>query len=170
MDLPALALEGVETRKLISQIRERVQAGFIAAFEDSDCLDARSIQESVIKQLTEERREIILNLLGLRNSFGTLEVDSRSNVSSIARDFIRDHSRKAIDTWMREHLKDKLETALKKYLGNPKVVHALQKSYIDAFQYEIRNTVSQAAVADARALAKQIRDQIVSELSLTPKG
>jgi len=131
--------------KLQSQIESVMKAADKAAQEWVD-ENKPSIEEKIHELLDRKLTEIVCKLLGFDGWFGELEIDHCNGRSgeSAAGDWLRAAAGDAVKKWLTEQAGDLPKLTAKAIAG-------LRKSYLEAFEDELRVALQGKAIEDAQA-------------------
>ena len=160
MALSAAEQEVVSAR--IAKLRDNLVEQFFTAFGNAGVkLDAEGIQRQIVDELTKERRNLALKMLGFDDRWGKLEVDRCNSRTSVASEFIKSQVGPAVERWADECLRPMLEERGRAKLHNAAVMKAIMKDFDHQFQYaarkQMQHLAEQAGEEFANALANQIK-------------
>jgi hypothetical protein len=165
MALSAAEQEVVTAR--ITKLRDSLVEQFFTAFGNAGVkFDAESIQKQIIDELTKERRNLALKMLGFQDSWGKIEVDRTNNRESIVSDFIQQNVGPAVQQWVDECLRPAIEARKKEKLHNAAVMAAVMKEFDNQFTYAARRHVEQLAAKAGQEFAKTLVDQMTAGTKL----
>lgn len=169
MALPTPALSETIVAQLTKK-REALHQQFFDAFEKANVkLDPESLTREIIAQLNEERREIVLKLLGFDDSWGKLEVDhcNGRDRESIVGKYLHGQARVAVQTWMDKHLLVALEKHIKGKFSDPKVISASVKAFDEYFKRALDNCLRSHAADAAADIAADFAAKVKESMSLS---
>ena len=146
----------------VAKLRDGLVEQFFKAFGDAGVkFDAEGIQREIILELTKERRNLALKMLGFDDRWGKLEVDRCNSRTSVASEFIKSQVGPAVERWADECLRPMLEERGRDKLNNAAVMNAVVKDFDRQFMYaaseQMRHLAKQAGEEFANALANQIK-------------
>lgn len=154
----------------LTKKREALHQRFFDAFEQANVkLDPESLTREIIAQLNEERREIVLKLLGFNDSWGKLEVDQcngRDRVSIVGK-YLHGQARAAVQAWMDKHLLVALEAHIKGKFSDPKAISASVKTFDKYFTYALNDRLRSYAEDAAAEIAAEFATEIKKSMSLS---
>lgn len=169
MALPTPALSETIVAQLTKK-REALHQQFFDAFEKANVkLDPESLTREIIAQLNEERREIVLKLLGFDDSWGKLEVDrcNGRDRESIVGKYLHRQAQAAVQAWMDKHLLVALEEHIKGKFSNPKVISASVKAFDEYFKRALDNCLRSHAADAAAEIAADFAAKVKESMSLS---
>jgi len=143
---------------------------FFDAFEKANVkLDPESLTREIIAQLNEERREIVVKLLGFNDDWGKLEVDhcNGRDRESIVGKYLHGKARAAVQTWMDNHLLVALEKHVKGKFSDPKVVSASVKAFDTYFTRALEDSLRSHAADVAAEIAADFAAKVKESMSLS---
>ncbi len=154
----------------LTKKREALHQQFFDAFEKANVkLDPESLTREIIAQLNEERREIVLKLLGFDDSWGKLEVDrcNGRDRESIVGKYLHGQARAAVQAWMDNHLLVALEKHIKGKFSDPKVISASVKAFDEYFKYALNDRLRSYAEDAAADIAADFAAKVKESMSLS---
>lgn len=154
----------------LTKKREALHQQFFDAFEKANVkLDPESLTREIIAQLNEERREIVLKLLGFNDSWGKLEVDrcNGRDRESIVGKYLYGQARAAVQAWMDNHLLVALEKHIKGKFSDPKVISASVKAFDEYFKYALNDRLRSYAEDAAADIAADFAAKVKESMSLS---
>ena len=154
----------------LTKKREALHQQFFDAFEKANVkLDPESLTREIIAQLNEERREIVLKLLGFNDSWGKLEVDhcNGRDRESIVGKYLSGKARVAVQAWMDNHLLVALEKHIKGKFSDPKVVSASVKAFDTYFTRALEDSLRSHAADVAAEIAADFAAKVKESMSLS---
>lgn len=169
MALPTPALSETIVAQLTKK-REALHQQFFDAFEKANVkLDTESLTREIIAQLNEERREIVVKLLGFNDSWGKLEVDhcNGRDHESIVGKYLHRQAQAAVQEWMDKHLLVALEKHIKGKFSDPKVVSASVKAFDTYFTRELEDCLRSHAADAAAEIAADFAAKVKESMSLS---
>lgn len=169
MALPTPALSETIVAQLTKK-RETLHQQFFDAFEKANVkLDPESLTKEIIAQLNEERREIVVKLLGFNDSWGKLEVDrcNGRDRESIVGKYLHGQARAAVQTWMDNHLLVALEKHIKGKFSDPKVISASVKAFDGYFKRALEDRLRSLAAVAAADIAADFAAKVKESMSLS---
>ncbi len=173
MALPTPALSETLVAQLTKK-REALHQQFFDAFEKANVkFDSESLTREIIAQLNEERREIVLKLLGFNdNSWGELEVDhcNGRDRESIVGKYLHGQARAAVQAWMDKHLLVAFEAHIKGKFSDPKVISASVKTFDRYFTNALNDRLRSYAEDAAAEIAADFATKIKKNMSLSAEG
>ena len=172
MALPTPALSETIVAQLTKK-REALHQQFFEAFEKANVkLDSESLTREIIAQLNEERREIVLKLLGFDDSWGKLEVDrcNGRDRESIVGKYLHGQARAAVQAWMDKHLLVALEKHIKGKFSDLKVISASVKAFDEYFTYALNERLRSHAADAAAEIADDFTAKVKESMSLSAEG
>ena len=169
MALPTPALSETIVAQLTKK-REALHQQFFDAFEKANVkLDPESLTREIIAQLNEERREIVLKLLGFDDSWGKLEVDrcNGRDRESIVGKYLHRQAQAAVQAWMDKHLLVALEKHIKGKFSDPEVISASVKTFDEYFKRALEGSLRSHAADAAAEIAADFAAKIKESMSLS---
>ena len=154
----------------LTKKREALHQQFFDAFEKANVkLDPESLTREIIAQLNEERREIVVKLLGFNDRWGKLEVDSCNgrDRESIVGKYLRIQAQAAVQAWMDKHLLVALEKHIKGKFSDPKVISASVKAFDKYFSYALDDCLRSHATDAATEIAADFAAKVKESMSLS---
>ena len=146
----------------VTKLRDGLIEQFFVAFGNAGVkFDAEGIQRQIIDELTKERRNLALKMLGFSDHWGKLEVDHCNSRVSVASEFVKANVGPAIQKWTDECLRPAIEARGRDKLNNEAVMKAVMKDFDSQFMYAARKQMdrlaSEAGEQFANALAAPIK-------------
>lgn len=160
MALSAAEQEAIAAR--VTELRDDLIEQFFTAFGNAGVkFDAEGIQRQIVDDLTKERRNLALKMLGFDYRWGKLEIDHANGRKTVASDFIDQNVGPAVKKWVDECLRPAIEARGRDKLNSAAVVNAVTKEFDSRFMYAARKQMeylaAQAGEEFANALANQIK-------------
>lgn len=160
MALSAAEQEAIAAR--VTKLRDSLVEQFFTAFGNAGVkFDAEGIQRQIVDELTKERRNLALKMLGFDDRWGKLEVDHCNSRTSVASEFIESQVGPAVERWTDECLRPAIEARGRDKLNNAAVMKAVTKDFDSQFMYaahqQMKRLAAQAGKEFADALANQIK-------------
>ena len=160
MTLSVTEQEAVAAR--VTKFRDGLVEQFFVAFGNAGVkFDAEGIQRQIIDELTKERRNLALKMLGFDDRWGKIEVDHNNGRRTVASEFINQNVGPAVEKWVDECLRPAIEARGRDKLNNAAVMNAVTKDFDQQFMYAAREQMellaSEAGKEFANALAAQIK-------------
>lgn len=150
--------------------RSKMEHRFAAVIGEEDkSFNPEALLASIRDQLIDERRKMVLKLLGFRTNWGELELDTSSRGQGNLRNFVEDAVAKATQRWADENptfFEETVQDALK----NPKLKTALRKRFTEQFEWRMQQAVEEAASRLAKEEAEVFYNEARSQLSMTAGG
>lgn len=149
--------------------REGMHAKFAEAISEAgENFNGENLAAQIAKMLTEERREIVLRIMGLTESWGRLELVTKGSQHGrgLVGEFIDEHAKQAAQSWMDGELRPLFEEASKKALSSKAVRKAIMDDYARAYEYEYRERARMLAKKAAQEHAKELHDEAMRIISL----
>ena len=146
----------------VAKLRDDLIEQFFTAFGNAGVkFDAEGIQRQIVDDLTKERRNLALKMLGFDDRWGKLEVDHCNSRTSVASEFIKSQVGPAVERWADECLRPALEERGRAKLHDAAVMKAVMKDFDHQFQYaarkQMQHLAEQAGEEFVNALANQIK-------------
>lgn len=165
MALSATEQEAVAAR--MTKIRDDLIEHFFTAFGTAGVkFDAESIQQQIVAELTKERRNLALKMMGFSDSWGSLEVDRANGRKTAASDFLERNAKAAVDKWIAECLLPTIEARSRGKLNNPAVMRAVMKDFDDIFFRAAERRMHDLAVEAGENFAHALVDQMKASMKL----
>lgn len=160
MALSATEQEAIAAR--VTKLRDDLVEQFFTAFGNAGMkFDAEGIQRQIVDDLTKERRNLALKMLGFDDRWGKLEIDRDNGRKTVASDFINQNVGPAVKKWTDECLRPAIEARGKEKLHSTAVVKAVMKDFDRQFMHaayeQMEHLAEQAGKEFANALADQIK-------------
>ena len=160
MALSAAEQEAIAAR--VTKLRDSLVEQFFTAFGNAGVkFDAEGIQRQIVDELTKERRNLALKMLGFDDRWGKLEVDHCNSRTSVASEFIKSQVGPAVERWTDECLRPAIGARGRDKLNNAAVMKAVTKDFDSQFMYaahqQMERLAAQAGKEFADALANQIK-------------
>ena len=159
----------IEERLLAT--RAKMHEEFLKAFNEAEVkFDPESLVTEITSMLLEERREIVLKLIGFTNRWGPLEVDYNNarNRDSIVGKYIHTVAADAVQKWMDDHLKGAFEAHVRGKFSDAKVKAAVIKEFDNIFQRTLHDAIRNLAKDMAQQVAEEFSKTVKSTLTLSP--
>ena len=146
----------------ITKLRDDLVEQFFTAFGNAGVkFDAEGIQRQIVDDLTKERRNLALKMLGFNDRWGKLEIDHANGRETVASNFIDQNVGPAVKKWVDECLRPAIEARGRDKLNNAAVMKAVMKDFdsdfMDAARRQMERLAAQAGEEFANALADQIK-------------
>ena len=146
----------------IEKAKETLHNDFFDAFAKAQIgVDPEKLRKEIVEDLTSQRRELALKLIGFTDHWGKMQVDSNRGDSMISK-FISQQVEKAVKQWMDENFRAAVEEKAKQRLANKTVINTLVREFDEVFERELRRKVRHLAERSAAKfvtdLERQIRD------------
>ncbi len=165
MALSATEQEVIAAR--VTKLRDGLVEQFFTAFGNAGVkFDAEGIQRQIIDELTKERRNLALKMLGFTDRWGKIEIDHSNGRKSVASDFIDQNVGPAVQKWVDECLRPAIEARNRDKLNSPAVVKAIMKDFDSEFMYAARRQMEQLAAQAGEEFANALADQIKAGMKL----
>ena len=165
MALSATEQEAIAAR--VTKLRGDLVEQFFTAFGNAGVkFDAEGIQRQIVNDLTKERRNLALKMLGFDDRWGNLEVDRNNGRKTVARDFIDQNVGPAVKKWVDECLRPAIEARSRDKLNSPAVMKAIMKDFDNEFMYAARRQMEQLAAQSGEEFANALADQIKAGMKL----
>ena len=160
MALSTTEQEAIAAR--VTKLRDDLVEQFFTAFGKAGVkFDAEGIQRQIIDELTKERRNLALKMLGFDYRWGKIEIDRTNGREAVAGEFIDQNVGPAVEKWVDECLRPAIEARGRAKLNNATVMNAVTKDFDQQFMYAAREQMehlaSEAGKEFANALAAQIK-------------
>ena len=165
MALSAAEQEVVSAR--IAKLRNNLVEQFFTAFGNAGVkFDAEGIQRQIVDELTKERRNLALKMLGFDDRWGKLEVDHCNSRTSVASEFIKSQVGPAVERWADECLRPMLEERGRAKLHDAAVMKAIMKDFDNQFMYAARRQMEHLAAQAGKEFADALANQIKAGMKL----
>ena len=165
MALSAAEQEAVAAR--VTKLRDSLVEQFFTAFGNAGVkFDAEGIQRQIVDELTKERRNLALKMLGFNDRWGKLEVDHCNNRASVASELVKANVGPAIQKWTDECLRPAIEARGRDKLNNAAVINAVTKDFDSRFMYAAREQMEYLAEQAGKEFANALADQIKAGMKL----
>lgn len=165
MALSAAEQEVVSAR--IAKLRDNLIEQFFTAFGNAGVkFDAEGIQREIIAELTKERRNLALKMLGFDDRWGKLEVDHCNSCTPVASEFIKSQVGPAVERWADECLRPMLEERGRAKLHDAAVMKAVMKDFNDQFMYAARRQMEHLAAQAGKEFADALANQTKAGMKL----
>ena len=165
MALSAAEQEAIAAR--VTKLRDGLIEQFFTAFGNASVkFDAEGIQRQIVDELTKERRNLALKMLGFNDRWGKLEVDHTNGRKTVASDFIDQNVGPAVKKWVDECLRPAIEARGRDKLNSPAVMKAIMKDFDREFMYAARRQMEQFAAQAGEEFANALADQIKAGMKL----
>ena len=165
MALSATEQEAVAAR--VTKLRDDLIEQFFIAFGNAGVnFDAEGIQRQIVDELTKERRNLALKMLGFDDRWGKLEVDHCNSRTSVASEFIKSQVGPAIERWADECLRPMLEEHGRAKLHDAAVMKAVMKDFDNQFMYAARQQMEHLAAQAGKEFADALANQIKAGMKL----
>lgn len=165
MALSVTEQEAVTAR--VTKLRDGLVEQFFVAFGNAGVkFDAEGIQRQIIDELTKERRNLALKMLGFNDRWGKLEVDRCNSRTSVASEFIESQVGPAVERWADECLRPAIEARGRDKLNNAAVMKAVTKDFDQQFMYAARNQMEHLAAEAGKEFANALAAQIKAGIKL----
>ena len=165
MALSATEQEAIAAR--VTKLRGDLVEQFFTAFGNAGVkFDAEGIQRQIINDLTKERRNLALKMLGFDDRWGKIEVDHCNSRTSVASEFIKSQVGPAVERWADECLRPALEERGRAKLHDAAVMKAIMKDFDSEFMYAARRQMEQFAAQAGEEFANALADQIKAGMKL----
>ena len=165
MALSVTEQEAVAAR--VTKLRDGLVEQFFVAFGNAGVkFDAEGIQRQIIDELTKERRNLALKMLGFNDRWGKLEVDHCNSRTSVASEFIKSQVGPAVERWADECLHPMLEERGRAKLHDAAVMKAVMKDFDNQFMYAARQQMEHLAAQAGKEFADALANQIKAGMKL----
>ena len=165
MALSVTEQEAVAAR--VTKLRDGLVEQFFVAFGNAGVkFDAEGIQRQIIDELTKERRNLALKMLGFEDRWGKLDVDHCNSRTSVASEFIKSQVGPAVERWADECLRPMLEERGRAKLHDAAVMKAVMKDFDNQFMYAARQQMEHLAAQAGKEFADALADQIKAGMKL----
>ena len=165
MALSVTEQEAVAAR--VTKLRDGLVEQFFVAFGNAGVkFDAEGIQRQIIDELTKERRNLALKMLGFDDRWGKLEVDHCNSRTSVASEFIKSQVGPAVERWADECLRPMLEERGRAKLHDAAVMKAVMKDFDNQFMYAARQQMEHLAAQAGKEFADALANQIKAGMKL----
>ena len=165
MALSATEQEAIAAR--VTKLRDDLIEQFFTAFGNAGVkFDAEGIQRQIVNDLTKERRNLALKMLGFNDRWGKIEIDHSNGRKSVASDFIDQNVGPAVQKWVDECLRPAIEARSRDKLNSSVVMKAIMKDFDSEFMYAARRQMEQLAAQAGEEFANALADQIKAGMKL----
>jgi hypothetical protein len=165
MALSVTEQEAITAR--VTKLRNDLVEQFFTAFGNAGVkFDAEGIQRQIVNDLTKERRNLALKMLGFDDRWGKIEIDHSNGRKSVASDFISQNVGPAVQKWVDECLRPAIEVRSRDKLNSPAVMKAIMKDFDSDFMYAARKQMEQLAEQAGEEFANTLADQIKAGMKL----
>ena len=165
MALSAAEQEAIAAR--VTELRDGLIEQFFTAFGNAGVkFDAEGIQRQIVDELTKERRNLALKMLGFDDRWGKLEIDHTNGRKTVASDFIDQNVGPAVEKWVDECLRPAIEARSRDKLNSPAVMKAIMKDFDCEFMYAARRQMERFAAQAGEEFANALADQIKAGMKL----
>ena len=165
MALSATEQEAIAAR--VTKLRDDLIEQFFTAFGNAGVkFDAEGIQRQIVNDLTKERRNLALKMLGFSDRWGKIEIDHSDGRKSVASDFIDQNVGPAVQKWVDECLRPAIKARSRDKLNSPAVMKAVMKDFDSEFMYAARRQMEQLAAQAGEEFANALADQIKAGMKL----
>ena len=165
MALSAAEQEAIAARA--TKLRDNLVEQFFIAFGNAGVkFDAEGIQRQIVDELTKERRNLALKMLGFDDRWGKLEVDRCNSRTSVASEFIKSQVGPAVERWADECLRPMLEERGRAKLHDAAVMKAVMKDFDNQFMYAARQQMEHLAAQAGKEFADALANQIKAGMKL----
>lgn len=165
MALSAVEQEVIAAR--VTKLRDGLVEQFFTAFGNAGVkFDAEGIQRQIVDELTKERRNLALKMLGFDDRWGKLEIDHTNGRKTVAGDFIDQNVGPAVKKWVDECLRPAIEARGRDKLNNAAVMNAVTRDFDSQFMYAARKQMEQLAAQAGKEFANALADQIKAGMKL----
>ena len=165
MALSVTEQEAVAAR--VTKLRDRLVEQFFVAFGNAGVkFDAEGIQRQIIDELTKERRNLALKMLGFEDRWGKIEVDHTNGRKTVAGEFINQNVGPAVEKWVDECLRPAIEARGRDKLNDAAVMNAVTKDFDQQFMYAAREQMELLASEAGKEFANALADQIKAGMKL----
>ena len=165
MALSATEQEAIAAR--VTKLRGDLVEQFFTAFGNAGVkFDAEGIQRQIVNDLTKERRDLALKMLGFDDRWGRLEVDRCNSRKSAASEFIDRNVASAVQKWTDECLRPAIEARGRDKLNNASVMNAVTKDFDRQFMYAAHRQMEHLAEQAGKEFVNALVDQIKAGMKL----
>ena len=165
MALSAAEQEAVATR--VTKLRDDLIEQFFTAFGNAGVkFDAEGLQRQIVNDLTKERRNLALKMLGFDDRWGKIEIDHANGRRTVAGDFINQNVGPAVQKWVDECLRPAIEARSRAKLSNAAVMKAVMKDFDNQFMYAARQQMEHLAAQAGKEFADALANQIKAGMKL----
>lgn len=166
MALSTTEQEAIAAR--VTELRDSLIEQFFTAFGNAGVkFDAEGIQRQIVDELTKERRDLALKMLGFDERWGTIEIDHTNGRKSVASDFIEQNVGPAVKKWVDECLRPAIEARGRDKLNNAAVMKAVTKEFDSQFMYAARRQMGHLAAQAGEEFANALANQIKAGMKLS---
>lgn len=153
--------------KRVTKLRNDLVEQFFTAFGNAGVkFDAEGIQRQIVYDLTKERRDLALKMLGFDDRWGKLEINHTNGRKTVASDFIDQNVGPAVKKWVDECLRPAIEARGRDKLNNAAVMKAVMKDFDSRFMYAARKQMEHLAAQAGEEFANALADQIKAGMKL----
>ena len=165
MALSATEQEAIAAR--VTKLRDDLVEQFFTAFGNAGVkFDAEGIQRQIVDDLTKERRNLALKMLGFDDRWGKIEIDHSNGRKSVASDFIDQNVGPAVQKWVDECLRPAIEARSRDKLNSPVVMKAIMKDFDSEFMCAARRQMEYLAAQAGEEFATTLANQIKANAKL----
>ena len=165
MALSAAEQEVIAAR--VTKLRDGLIEQFFTAFGNAGVkFDAEGVQRQIVDELTKERRNLALKMLGFNDRWGKLEIDRDNGRKTVASEFIARNVGPAVEKWVDECLRPAIEARGRDKLNNAAVMKAVAKEFDSQFMYAARKQMQHLAEQAGEEFANALADQIKAGMKL----
>ena len=165
MALSVAEQEAIAAR--VTKLRGDLVEQFFTAFGNAGVkFDAEGIQRQIVNDLTKERRNLALKMLGFDDRWGKIEIDHSNGRKSVASDFIDRNVGPAVQKWVDECLRPMLEERGRAKLHDAAVMKAVMKDFNNQFMYAARQQMERLAAQAGKEFADALANQIKAGMKL----
>ena len=165
-----MALSAAEQKAIaarVTKLRDGLIEQFFTAFGNASVkFDAEGIQRQIVDELTKERRNLALKMLGFNDRWGKLEVDHTNGRKTVASDFIDQNVGPAVEKWVDECLRPAIEARGRDKLNNASVMNAVTKDFDRQFMYAAHRQMEHLAEQAGKEFADALADRIKAGMKL----
>ena len=165
MALSATEQEAIAAR--VTKLRDGLIEQFFTAFGNAGVkFDAEGIQRQIVNDLTKERRNLALKMLGFNDRWGEIEIDHANGRKTVASDFIDQNVGPAVKKWVDECLRPAIEARGRDKLNNASVMNAVTKDFDRQFMYAAHRQMERLAEQAGKEFADALADRIKAGMKL----
>lgn len=168
--VPAISISEELSARLQGE-RSKLHEAFFTSFQRANVkLDPEALTKEIISQLTKERREIVLKLLGFDERYcGKLEVNACNSrdKDSIVGQFLRKEAAAAVQKWLETEMLGALDKHIAGKFSDPKVMKAAQQYFDSQFDWKLRAAMEAQAGYVANELAQGFAAQVKETMKLS---
>lgn len=152
--------------KLVSQMRNNIRSKFAEAFAEQDSImDSNQLRRDLTKELINERRTILMRMLGLTEKYGHLEIDQHGG-NKVFSDRITKEVAAVLDEWIVGSLRIDCKKHLDELFNNAKTRKTYTQRYMEQLRWKTERALENLAVKDAEILAARLVAELRGELSM----